>query len=69
MSSCTSAGGAGGGAASASCCRRSRLTTFTMKKNGDVYIKGNNILVDGTGKVSIKATSDVVVKGSKIANN
>jgi len=43
--------------------------TFTMKKNGDVYVKGNNILVDGSGKVSIKGASDVIVKGSKIANN
>ncbi|HTV19230.1 MAG TPA: type VI secretion system tip protein TssI/VgrG, partial [Polyangiaceae bacterium] len=43
--------------------------TFTMKKNGDVFIQGKNIQVDGSGKVNIKGASDVIVKGSKIANN
>ena len=43
--------------------------TFTMRKNGDIIVKGNNISIDGSGKVHVKGTSDVVVKGSKIANN
>jgi type VI secretion system secreted protein VgrG len=34
---------------------------ITMKKNGDITIKG--------GKITIKGNSDVVIKGSKIANN
>jgi len=34
---------------------------ITMKKNGDITIKGN--------KINIKGDGDVVVKGSKIAEN
>jgi type VI secretion system secreted protein VgrG len=43
--------------------------SLTIKKNGDIVLKGNNIQVDGDGKVNIKASSDVVVKGNKIGNN
>jgi len=34
---------------------------ITMKKNGDIVIKGN--------KISVKGSGDVVIKGSKIAEN
>jgi type VI secretion system secreted protein VgrG len=40
-----------------------------MKKNGDIVIKGKNIQVQGSGKVNVKASSDVVIKGSKIGQN
>jgi type VI secretion system secreted protein VgrG len=32
-----------------------------MKKNGDITIKG--------GKITVKGSGDVIVKGSKIAEN
>jgi type VI secretion system secreted protein VgrG len=43
--------------------------SITMKKDGSITIKGKDITVQGSGKVKIKASSDVVVKGSKIGAN
>jgi type VI secretion system secreted protein VgrG len=43
--------------------------SITMKKNGDIQIKGNNLKLDGSGKIQIKAASDVNIKGSKVTNN
>jgi type VI secretion system secreted protein VgrG len=43
--------------------------TISMKKNGDITIKGKNITIDGSGKINVKASGDVIIKGSKIAQN
>jgi len=43
--------------------------SITMKKDGTITIKGKDITIDGSGKINIKASSDVVVKGSKILQN
>lgn len=43
--------------------------SITMKKDGTITIKGKNITVDGSGKINIKAGSDVVIKGSKVGVN
>jgi type VI secretion system secreted protein VgrG len=43
--------------------------SISMKKNGDITIKGNNITVDAGGKANIKAGGDVIIKGSKVAQN
>ncbi|HLK40619.1 MAG TPA: type VI secretion system tip protein TssI/VgrG [Polyangiaceae bacterium] len=43
--------------------------SITLKKNGDITIKGNNLTSDASGKVSVKASSDLVLKGSKISAN
>lgn len=43
--------------------------TMTLKKNGDISVNGKNINLDGSGKLNLKASSTVKVKGSKIANN
>lgn len=43
--------------------------SITMKKDGTITIKGKDITVDGSGKINIKASSDVVVKGSKVLQN
>ena len=43
--------------------------SITMKKDGTITIKGKDITVQGSGKIGIKASSDVVIKGSKIAEN
>jgi type VI secretion system secreted protein VgrG len=40
-----------------------------MKKDGTVTIKGKDITLDGSGKINVKASSDVVVKGSKVGLN
>jgi type VI secretion system secreted protein VgrG len=42
---------------------------ISMKKNGDITIKGNNISLDASGKISAKASSDVNLKGSKVTAN
>jgi type VI secretion system secreted protein VgrG len=43
--------------------------SITMKKDGTITIKGKDITIDGSGKISIKASSDIVMKGSKILQN
>ena len=40
-----------------------------MKKDGTIGIEGKDISVNGSGKISIKASSDIVMKGSKISEN
>jgi type VI secretion system secreted protein VgrG len=40
-----------------------------MKKDGTIAIKGTDIAIQGSGKISIKASGDVVVKGSKVTQN
>lgn len=39
------------------------MASLTMKKNGDITIKGKNITLDGTGKVTCKALQDFTAKG------
>jgi len=43
--------------------------SITMKKDGSITIKGKDIIVQGSGKITAKADSDMVLKGSKIAQN
>ena len=43
--------------------------TIAMKKNGDIKISGNNISIEASGKIQIKASSDVNIKGSKVTAN
>lgn len=43
--------------------------SITMKKDGTITIKGKNITLDGSGKINVKASSDVVIKGSKVGIN
>ena len=40
-----------------------------MKKDGTIVIKGKDITVEGSGKINIKASSDIIMKGSKILQN
>ncbi|AKJ29685.1 type VI secretion system Vgr family protein [Caldimonas brevitalea] len=40
-----------------------------MKKDGTINFNGNDITMDGSGKIGVKATKDVVIKGKKICNN
>ena len=43
--------------------------TLTLKKNGDILLKGKNIQVKGSGKIDAKATGNVTLKGRKVLNN
>jgi type VI secretion system secreted protein VgrG len=40
-----------------------------MKKDGTITIKGKDITIDGSGKINVKASGDIVMKGSKIGMN
>lgn len=42
---------------------------ISMKKDGTISIEGKDITLKGSGKINVKASSDVTVKGSKILNN
>ncbi len=43
--------------------------SISMKKDGTIVIKGKDITIDGSGKINAKASSDIVMKGSKILQN
>ncbi len=43
--------------------------SISMKEDGTIEIKGKNISIDGSGKINVKASDDVTVKGSKIHQN
>ncbi len=43
--------------------------SITLKKDGTIQIKGKDITLSGSGKIGVKASSDLVLKGSKIAQN
>ena len=43
--------------------------SITMQKDGTIGIKGKDIVVEGSGKITIKAASDMVLKASKIGAN
>ena len=43
--------------------------SIVMKKNGDILIQGNNILVDGSGKISVNASGSIILKGQQIGQN
>ena len=40
-----------------------------MKKDGTIQIKGKDVEITGSGKINVKADSDIVVKGSKVGLN
>jgi type VI secretion system secreted protein VgrG len=43
--------------------------SIIMKKDGTIQIKGKDITIEGSGKIGIKASSDVTIKGSKVNQN
>ena len=40
-----------------------------MKKNGDITIKGKDILIDASGKIDQKASGNITQKGQKVLQN
>jgi type VI secretion system secreted protein VgrG len=43
--------------------------SLSMKKDGTIQIKGKDITIVGSGKIGIKASGQMTLKGSKIAEN
>jgi type VI secretion system secreted protein VgrG len=43
--------------------------SITLKQNGDIAIRGASVSVTASGKVAIRATSDVQIKGARNAQN
>jgi type VI secretion system secreted protein VgrG len=43
--------------------------SLTLKKDGTIIIKGKDLTLDASGKLNAKASSDTVIKGSKIGSN
>jgi type VI secretion system secreted protein VgrG len=43
--------------------------SITLKKDGTIEINGKDVTIIGSGKVGVKASQDLVLKGSKIAGN
>jgi type VI secretion system secreted protein VgrG len=44
-------------------------STITVKKDGDLVLKGKNLSADASGKINIKASGEVLIKGQKISQN
>lgn len=42
---------------------------IAMKKDGTITIEGKDITINGSGKINVKASSDITMKGSKINQN
>ena len=43
--------------------------SITMKKDGTIAIQGKDITIKGSGKITVKADSDVVLKGQNVLSN
>jgi type VI secretion system secreted protein VgrG len=43
--------------------------SITMQKDGTIVIKGKDITIEGSGAINVKASKDIVMKGSKIHGN
>ena len=43
--------------------------SISMKKDGTIHIKGKDITIEGWGKVTAKAGTDLVLKGSRVQEN
>jgi len=43
--------------------------SILMKKDGTITIKGKDITIDGSGKITVKASKNVIIKGKKVLEN
>lgn len=48
---------------------RTGAASIEMRKDGSIRIQGGTIDILGSGAVNVKASNDIVLKGSKIRNN
>ena len=44
-------------------------SSATLRKDGTIRIDGKDITIDGSGTIQVKASGDVVIKGSKVLEN
>ena len=44
-------------------------SSISMKKNGDIKLDGKNLILKGSGKITVQASGAVKIKGSTIAQN
>jgi type VI secretion system secreted protein VgrG len=44
-------------------------SSITMKKNGDITIKGKTVVVEGSGDINLKASGKATMKGSNVGHN
>ena len=42
---------------------------IVMKKDGTISVDGKDIGITGSGKINVKASGEIVMKGSKISQN
>ncbi len=43
--------------------------SIVLRKDGSIQIKGNDIVIEGSGRVVVKAASDLTLKGARIMQN
>ncbi|MGB0845683.1 MAG: type VI secretion system Vgr family protein [Thiolinea sp.] len=48
---------------------RTGKSSITMKKDGSIRISGKDITVNGSGKIDVKASKNITMKGQKILQN
>ena len=44
-------------------------SSISMKKNGNIVIKGTDIIIEGKEKINVKASGEVILRGNKIKDN
>lgn len=44
-------------------------SSILMKKDGTITIKGKDIKIEGSGKINVKASKNIIMKGKKILQN
>ena len=48
---------------------KSGSASITLKKDGTIILKGKDVSIKASGKINAKASSDVIIKGSKVSGN
>ncbi|MBN2576202.1 MAG: type VI secretion system tip protein VgrG [Deltaproteobacteria bacterium] len=48
---------------------KSGSASITLKKDGTILLKGKDVSIRASGKINAKASSDVIIKGSKVSGN
>jgi len=48
---------------------KSGSASIELKKDGTISITGKDIFVKGSGEINVKASGDIIMKGSEIKHN
>jgi type VI secretion system secreted protein VgrG len=43
--------------------------SLVLKKDGSITLRGRDITIEGSGKINVKASGDVSIRGSKVQQN